>query len=261
MQNIGERLEEARKKQGVSIREAAETTKIRADFLVAFENNSMDINLPEVYVRGFLINYAKFLKLDHAQILTDYDALQIGRGKAEKKDHREFLGRMDLPANRDNVGPRSATPAAARSAKPGSDTSSAPDKALYYKVALFVGGAVLLILLVVLLVFLISSSKKPGLNPELQDSPAAASDANAGVAALNPEDISLIAVDDVTVTVTQVIDNKRLFTGTLAKGQTQSLTKTGPIRIGYSAGESLIVEKNGQQFKMGKSSVGSSTLD
>jgi cytoskeleton protein RodZ len=258
MQNIGERLEEARKKQAVSIREAAEATKIRADFLVAFESNSMDISLPEVYVRGFLINYAKFLKLDHSKILTDYDALQLGRGKAAKKDPREFLGRMDLPAERDNV---PEPPPAARGAKSGLETAAVLDKALYYKVALFFGGAVLLIIIAVLLVFLFSSSDKPALNPELRDSTSAGSDAAANVAAVETEEISLIALDDVTVTVTQVLDNQRLFTGTLTKGQTQALSKTGPIRIGYSAGDSLIVEKNGQRFKMGKSSVGSSTLE
>ena len=33
MQTIGERLEEARKKRGLSLREAAEATKIRGDYL------------------------------------------------------------------------------------------------------------------------------------------------------------------------------------------------------------------------------------
>jgi cytoskeleton protein RodZ len=75
---IGERLEEARKRKGVSIREAAEATKIRGDFLLSMENNSFDINLPEIYVRGFLKNYARFLKVDPARILIDYEAYRLG---------------------------------------------------------------------------------------------------------------------------------------------------------------------------------------
>ena len=63
MQSIGERLEEARKKKGISIREAAEATKIRGDYLQQFENNRFDINLTEIYVRGFLRAYALYLKL------------------------------------------------------------------------------------------------------------------------------------------------------------------------------------------------------
>jgi cytoskeleton protein RodZ len=61
MQTIGERLEEARKRKGVSIREAAETTKIRGDYLQKFEANSFDVDLPPLYVRGFLRSYARFL--------------------------------------------------------------------------------------------------------------------------------------------------------------------------------------------------------
>ena len=63
MQTIGERLEEARKRKGISIREAAEATKIRGDYLQKFESNQFDLNLAEIYVRGFLRGYAQFLKL------------------------------------------------------------------------------------------------------------------------------------------------------------------------------------------------------
>ena len=56
-------------------------------------------------------------------------------------------------------------------------------------------------------------------------------------------------------------DNTRLFTGTLAKGDTETISKTGPVRIGYSEGDYLVVENNVQRFKMPQSSVGSSTLE
>ena len=79
MQSIGERLEEARKKKGISLREAAEATKIRGDYLQQFENNRFDINLTEIYVRGFLRSYANYLKLPGDKILNDYASL--GRGE------------------------------------------------------------------------------------------------------------------------------------------------------------------------------------
>lgn len=95
MQTIGERLEEARKKKGISIREAAEATKIRGDYLSKFENNQFDINLTELYVRGFLRNYAQFLRLPPDRILNDYAAL--GRGEARpRQPSREIYGRMDV---------------------------------------------------------------------------------------------------------------------------------------------------------------------
>ena len=40
MQSIGERLEEARKRNGITVREAAAATKIRGDYINSFESNT-----------------------------------------------------------------------------------------------------------------------------------------------------------------------------------------------------------------------------
>ena len=95
MQTIGERLEDARKKKGISIREAAEATKIRGDYLQKFESNHFDIGLTEIYARGFLRGYANFLKLPADRLLADYAAL--GRGDVRpRQPNREIYGRMDI---------------------------------------------------------------------------------------------------------------------------------------------------------------------
>ncbi len=94
MQTIGERLEEARKRKGISIREAAEATKIRGDYLQKFESNQFDLNLAEIYVRGFLRSYAQFLKLPAEKIVNDLNGL--GFGARPKAPSREVYGRMDL---------------------------------------------------------------------------------------------------------------------------------------------------------------------
>ncbi|MBE2212314.1 MAG: helix-turn-helix domain-containing protein, partial [Opitutaceae bacterium] len=94
MQSIGERLEEARKRRGISVREASEATKIRGDFLLSFENNQFDVGLPEIYVRGFLRNYGSFLKIDSEKLATDYNATLIGDARPQRKEPRELFGRM-----------------------------------------------------------------------------------------------------------------------------------------------------------------------
>jgi transcriptional regulator with XRE-family HTH domain len=98
MQSIGERLEEARKRKGISIREAVEATKIRGDYLQKFESNQYDIRLPEVYVRGFLRSYSNFLKLPADKIIADYNALHQGGGepKSTRAVGRELYGSMDI---------------------------------------------------------------------------------------------------------------------------------------------------------------------
>jgi cytoskeletal protein RodZ len=42
MQSLGERLQEARQRLGVTTREAADVTKIRSDFLQAMEANQYE---------------------------------------------------------------------------------------------------------------------------------------------------------------------------------------------------------------------------
>src|SRR6187431_3004324 len=96
MQTIGERLEEARKRKGISVREAAEITKIRGDYLQKFESNSFDIDLPPLYIRGFLRTYARFLDLDPERIASDVDAVLTKDGKQPRREQREALGRVDF---------------------------------------------------------------------------------------------------------------------------------------------------------------------
>src|SRR5664279_5972324 len=93
MQTIGEKLEEARKRKGISIREAAETTKIRGDYLQKFEANSFDIDLPPLYIRGFLRSYSRYLDLDPDRFVNDYNALLASEGKPVR---RESHGRVDF---------------------------------------------------------------------------------------------------------------------------------------------------------------------
>ena len=99
MQSIGERLEEARKRKGISLREAAEATKIRSDFLGYIEQNKMDFSLPEIYKRGFLKNYARYLKLDYDKIMTDYNAQELSKSRLGKKAGSEWFGQMEVKKN------------------------------------------------------------------------------------------------------------------------------------------------------------------
>ncbi len=84
MQTIGERLEDARKRKGISLREAAEATKIRSDFLSNIEQNKFEFELPEIYKRGFIKNYARYLKLDPEKVINDYSAQLLSKTRSKK---------------------------------------------------------------------------------------------------------------------------------------------------------------------------------
>ena len=86
---VGQKLEEARKRKGVSLREVSESTKIRGDYLSAIESGNLEINLPEVYLRGFVRLYAKFLGLDQDAMVAELDA---DLGKSRKQVSKKTLG-------------------------------------------------------------------------------------------------------------------------------------------------------------------------
>lgn len=279
MPNIGDRLEEARKRQGISIREAAEATKIRSDFLLNFENNQFDFNLPEVYRRGFLKLYGRYLKLDEDKLMTDYNAILLGSNKANKRESREFFGRMDLPAEEPKTTATvDTTPAGdndsglqlrERPASSGYDAPASPveqktDSSLYWKVGLVIAGTfVILALLAMLMNALISPEPVESDMGDTPDETASISDttdptASPGsmatgdaTAADVPQlgTVKIIANGDTRVIVRQEKDGTKLFSGPLAAGESVDIERDGIIRVVSPEIENVTVEIDGERYK------------
>ena len=268
MQSIGERLEEARKRRGISVREAADTTKIRGDFLAGFEENRFDLNLPEVYVRGFLKTYALFLNIDPNKIVTDYTATLLGESKS-RKETRELFGRMELkdlskhPEAASSEGETDVPIETIETIEP--QVKKAPargpgnwkdlvnvDNTVYLKIGVIILSGVLVI---AVLFWVIQAIVRTG--GSLSDTDTRPT-ANQG---LDSEIINLIALDEVRVKVTEIDGGDILFQGPLARGETRSVTKRGTILITYTVGTNLLVEKGGQQFRMPTEGIGRSTFN
>lgn len=266
MQTIGERLEEARKKKGISIREAAEATKIRGDYLSRFENNQFDINLTELYVRGFLRTYAQFLRLPADRILNDYAAL--GRGEARpRQPSREIYGRMDVSIASADERPESAAPtveessaaaaATAATRRPSSmnrgiGTPSTPhlDPALVWMIVKWAGIALAGILVLWGIISLFSGDSA---KPAAKSASAPASP----VSITQPAEstVTIIAFAAVRVTVAQKNPDAShgpvIFQGTMVRGESQTVPKPGPIYITASAAENIEIEYRGKRYPTG----------
>jgi transcriptional regulator with XRE-family HTH domain len=259
MQTIGERLEEARKRKGVSIREAAEATKIRGDYLQKFESNQFDLGLAELYVRGFLQSYAQFLKLPAEKIVNDFNGLGLAANGRPRTPSREVYGRMDLSvasaeeaAASEPASPAPETPSAPIRRSPpsfsrgGGTLQSGPaiDPNLIFKGGLVVIGLVVLGLVIWGAKSLLGSDKaKPSAAPA------------STVQAAPQQVITLVALDTVRVTVVRknadLSDGEELFRGTMERGQTQVVPKPGAIYITASAAENLEIEVKGKRYPTG----------
>lgn len=72
MNEIGQKLREAREEKGLSLKDVSEKTRIRTIYLEALEAGNFDRIPGMVYVKGFIKSYAKAVDLDPTELLNHY---------------------------------------------------------------------------------------------------------------------------------------------------------------------------------------------
>src|SRR5512143_4170927 len=72
MGTLGRYLHDAREARGIDLRDAAQQTRISLQYLRALEEENFEKLPGDVFVRGFLKNYARFLRLDEAEVMKQY---------------------------------------------------------------------------------------------------------------------------------------------------------------------------------------------
>ena len=103
MEPPGRYLRRERELQNLSIEEAAKITKIRGHLLTAIEEDRYEILPPGLYLRGFLMAYARYLGLDPNDVVLRYkkylEELSISEEKPlepqklKPQKHASFLGK------------------------------------------------------------------------------------------------------------------------------------------------------------------------
>jgi transcriptional regulator with XRE-family HTH domain len=234
MQTIGERLEEARKRKGISIREAAETTKIRGDYLQKFEANSFEVDLPPLYVRGFLRSYARYLELDPDRVVGDFDALDGRDSKPARRETREVYGRVDFNEPAQSAEAGATAPAGGRSAQ---------EQAVMLKFGLLGGGAVVVLIVLVLLFKVLFGGSAAKTGPATQTDPAA---------------VQTVASREATFTITVVeptrvkvayTDNSAVFLDgkyALNRGETRTVRYSKELTVTVEHPDRIRIELNGE---------------
>ncbi|RJQ39859.1 MAG: hypothetical protein C4550_04740 [Nitrospiraceae bacterium] len=68
----GKMLKEIREKLGVNLKDMAVFTKIRKQYFEDIENERFSALPAEVYLRGYIMEYARYLSLDPEKVANDY---------------------------------------------------------------------------------------------------------------------------------------------------------------------------------------------
>ncbi len=85
--DIGQYLREVREASDWSLVDVAQHLNIRVKYLEALEAGDMSVIPGKVYARGYLLNYAEFLQLDHVALGELFDRLI----NEQKKEVRYFV--------------------------------------------------------------------------------------------------------------------------------------------------------------------------
>ena len=79
MGTLGQYLRSAREARGIDLRDAAQQTRISFNYLKALEEEDFTKLPGEVFVKGFLKNYGKFLRLDELEVMRQFEELRVAK--------------------------------------------------------------------------------------------------------------------------------------------------------------------------------------
>jgi len=95
MAELGQLLRETRESKGLSLADVEKVTRIRASYLEAWKQRICAAS-GEVYARGFLRNYARFLGLVPEDVLASFDPSRRVATKATKAISAESQLDLDV---------------------------------------------------------------------------------------------------------------------------------------------------------------------
>jgi len=96
MKKVGEILEEARVKRGLTIKDSSKFTRIHEQYLKALEDGNYALFSDSVHIRGFLQNYSKFLGLQSQEVLAVWrreykDTEEVVQNQGKSKVFAKFV--------------------------------------------------------------------------------------------------------------------------------------------------------------------------
>ena len=279
MQTIGEKIEETRKRKGISLSEAAEATKIRRDFLLNIESNQYEYDLPEIYRQGFIKNYAKYLKLNPDKVLSQYQEQTIGKSSISKKANSDFFtSNSDLNQNskQGSLEPILEKPSLGKINldKPTetSKESTTPDETpsnngLYIKTAILGLSTLLFVFGIFWLIQTISQSinanSKDAINAVDPVTASSIDESNNSKQSIEYpiSEITLKASGTVYVQIRQKLDNKVLLKKQLVGGEIQTIKRRGPVDVAFTKGDLIMLMTDNQNDPVRGNTKGPGTIE
>ncbi|MDR1255838.1 MAG: helix-turn-helix domain-containing protein [Puniceicoccales bacterium] len=237
-ENFGAQFTVARKAADLTIGEVASKIKIGEEYLQAIERGDCDFQLPGVYIRGFIRNYAKFLKLDVDAVMAECPIPEDHIADTVKYNNTAFAE----SANEEKVGDAENGAAGPKNKKLQGTLSNLGKKLLKFskKRLAILGGIGVAILLILAVIFEACERKNPldlkGITPVAPE-------------LIPSKSITLMASGPVRVVVRTRETLEKIYAGNLSAGTAKAISYYRPVQIFYDCGEHLLVQQdNGEKI-------------
>jgi cytoskeletal protein RodZ len=162
-ETLGKYLKNQRESKKISLREVANNTRVREHLLKAIEEDQYHLLPPTTYVKGFLLAYAKYLRLDPNEILLRYERVLKGEPDTppptEPPKPKEKIPPTEPPKPKKKILP--TEPPKPKQEIPPTQPSKPKQKVLWNTKQTWVVGGVVVASLIVFYLFFPYPSKLP----------------------------------------------------------------------------------------------------
>ncbi len=261
MKNLGDKLLKTRTDMGISVRDAADATRLRADVIESMESGGFDYNLPEIYKRGFLRIYATFLKLDVDSVMEQYTLASRSFDEGRRKTILSRISDATSGAGGQqsfDTPPTSVENRYDDSSDSPSDNSQKDDvTSKFIKLAAVFGAVILAVIVIILVVSSLVSKNVPeenadiAINANMETQPVVSSTPINEVEAQELS-LALTALSDTFVLVypdlktTDGKPAKVFYTGPMQAGERREFRSKVPIMLKLTDAERVKIERNGK---------------
>jgi cytoskeleton protein RodZ len=162
-ETLGKYLKNQRESKKISLREVANNTRVREHLLKAIEEDQYHLLPPATYVKGFLLAYAKYLRLDPKEVILRYERVLKGEPvtppPTEPPKSKEKIRPTEPPKTKEKIPP--AEPPKPKQEIPLTQPPKPKQKVLWNTKQTWVVGGVVVATLIVFYLFFPYSSKLP----------------------------------------------------------------------------------------------------
>ena len=240
---LGDILRREREKQNLTVKDVEQETSIRALYIEAIENGDYKSLPGDVYAKGFIRNYAGFLKLDADALLRQYKEEAHPEAAAEEAQQAAAQA-VAAPA------PVAKAPVKEKLFSSGDDFKDRVEKSRSTQ-KYFAGMLAAVVLLGGAYFALGSDTPEPSAKPTAKtEQPAKAPAKTEQPAEKKFDDVEVTAKFSDRCWTSVKVDGKSVFEGTVEKGKTMSWKGQDKVAVTAGNAGAVVVTYNGKD--MGK---------